>query len=132
VHPVGVRQHVEAHQSKDNQHNHGAHDPHDAHFGFLSVLFILVWHPFPPELCPRPFVLTLDVAQRNVGEILFVSAYVSLTAYPQSALKSLSSTIDKQAASLFESPSALEAVNRFAPRMLLLNPISTERSLYSS
>jgi hypothetical protein len=57
----------------------------------LSVLFILVWHPFPPELCPRPFVLTLDVAQRNVGEILFVSAYVSLTAYPQSALKSLSS-----------------------------------------
>jgi len=34
--------------------------------------------------------------------------------------------------SLSELPSALEAVNRFAPRMLLLNPISTERSLYSS
>jgi len=46
VHPVGVRQHVEGHQSKDKEHNHGAHDPHDAHFGFLSVLFILVWHPF--------------------------------------------------------------------------------------
>jgi hypothetical protein len=54
---------VEAHQSKDNEHNHGAHDPHDAHFGFLSVLFILVWHSFPPEPCTRPFVLTFDFAQ---------------------------------------------------------------------
>jgi hypothetical protein len=36
VRPVGVRQHVEAHQSKDNEHNHGTHDPHDTHFGFLT------------------------------------------------------------------------------------------------
>jgi hypothetical protein len=34
--------------------------------------------------------------------------------------------------SLSESPSALGAVSRFAPRMPLLNPISTERSLYLS
>jgi hypothetical protein len=34
--------------------------------------------------------------------------------------------------SLSESPSTLGAVSRFAPRMLLLNPISTERSLYLS
>ena len=34
--------------------------------------------------------------------------------------------------SLSVSPSALGAVSRFAPRMPLLNPISTERSLYLS
>jgi hypothetical protein len=43
VHPVGVCQHVEAHQSKDNEHNRGGHDPHHAHFGFFSLL-ILVCH----------------------------------------------------------------------------------------
>jgi hypothetical protein len=46
VHPVGVRQHVEAHQSKDNEHNHGGHDPHYAHFGFFSVSFIWACHRF--------------------------------------------------------------------------------------
>jgi hypothetical protein len=45
VHPVGVRQHVEAHQSKDNEHNYGGHDPHYAHFGFFFLL-ILVCHGF--------------------------------------------------------------------------------------
>jgi hypothetical protein len=46
VHPVGMRQHVEAHQSKDNEHNHGGHDPHYAHFGFFSVSFIWACHRF--------------------------------------------------------------------------------------
>src|SRR6516165_6780722 len=76
VHPVGVRQQVEAHQSKDEEHNHGAHDPHDAHFGFLSVLFILVWHRF---LLNYDLTVCLR-AETKLEEILFVSAYVSLTA----------------------------------------------------
>src|SRR5262249_39768931 len=50
VHPVGVSQHVHAHQPKYDEHNHGGHDPHYAHVGFFSVLFILVWHPFLPNL----------------------------------------------------------------------------------
>jgi hypothetical protein len=50
VHPVGVSQHVHAHQPKYDEHNHGGHDPHDAHVGFFSVLFILVWHPVLPNV----------------------------------------------------------------------------------
>lgn len=41
VHPVGVSQHVHAHQPKYDEHNHAGHDPHYAHVGFFSVLFIL-------------------------------------------------------------------------------------------
>src|SRR6478736_808086 len=50
VHPVGVSQHVHAHQPKYDEHNHGGHDPHYPHVGFFTVLFILVWHPFLPNL----------------------------------------------------------------------------------
>jgi hypothetical protein len=57
VHPVGVRQHVEAHQSKDNEHNHGGHDPHYAHFGFFFLL-ILVCHGFL-LFCSRPLLSPL-------------------------------------------------------------------------
>src|SRR5262249_2637202 len=44
MHPIGVRQHVPAHQSKYDEHNHGGHDPHHTHFGFIIVSFILVRH----------------------------------------------------------------------------------------
>src|SRR5262249_34602816 len=78
VHPVGVRQHVEAHQSKDKEHNHGAHDPHDAHFGFLSVLFILVWHPFllnyDLSVCPQFFDFAQRQSWRNFYSFLLTSA----------------------------------------------------------
>src|SRR5262249_61608753 len=83
VHPVGVRQHVEAHQSKDKEHNHRAHDPHDAHFGFLSVLFILVWHPFllnyGSTVCPHFFDFPPSQNLRKLYSFLLTSALRQLT-----------------------------------------------------
>src|SRR5262245_18585341 len=78
VHPVGVCQHVETHQSKDNEHNHCAHDPHDAHFGFLSVLLILVWHPFLPNydstVGPHFFYFAQRQSWRKFYSFLLTSA----------------------------------------------------------
>src|SRR5215813_7975143 len=48
VHPVGVSQHVHAHQPKYDEHNHGGHDPHYTHVGFFSALLIPVWHSLSP------------------------------------------------------------------------------------
>src|SRR5215468_10385128 len=79
VHPVGVSQHVHAHQPKYDEHNHGGHDPHYAHVGFFSVLFILVWHPFLPNLFSTVAVTLLRTGTATLQENLFVSAYVNLT-----------------------------------------------------
>src|SRR5262249_15272840 len=79
VHPVGVSQHVHAHQPKYDEHNHGGHDPHYAHVGFFSVLFILVWHPFLPNLFSTVVVTLLRTGAATLREDLFASAYVNLT-----------------------------------------------------
>jgi len=65
VHPVGVSQHVHAHQPKYDEHNHGGHDPHYAHVGFFSALLILVWHSFLPNLFS-----TVAVTLRRTGATL--------------------------------------------------------------
>src|SRR5262249_31998158 len=46
MHPIRVCQHVHAHQSKYDEHNHSGHNPHHTHFGFFVVSFVLVRHLF--------------------------------------------------------------------------------------
>jgi len=46
MHPIGVRQHVPAHQCEYNEHNRGGHDLHHTHFRFFIVPFVLVRHQF--------------------------------------------------------------------------------------
>ena len=76
VHPVGVRQHVEAHQSQNYEHNHGGHHPHYAHFGFFFLL-ILVCHGF--LLFFSSVALALIWRSYNVLGNLIIPAYSSLT-----------------------------------------------------
>src|SRR5215831_4681849 len=76
--PVGVRQHVPTHQSKDNEHNHSSHHPHYTHFGFFSVLLILVCRGFlffALDHCSSP----LTWHRCNIAGNLIVPAYGSLT-----------------------------------------------------
>jgi hypothetical protein len=42
-----VSEHIHAHQSKDDEHNHRGHDPHDTHFRFLSISFTLIGRRIP-------------------------------------------------------------------------------------
>src|SRR5262249_4293805 len=72
MHPIGVRQHVPAHQSKYDEHNHSGHDPHHTHFGFFIVSFILVRHLFLLNL-------SSTVTPQHHCRNLVISAYVSLT-----------------------------------------------------
>ena len=68
--PIGVSQHVKAHQTNDNEHNHGGHDPHDTHFFFLSVFFTLL---------DRMFVSAVSCARKTFRDILTARDYSSLT-----------------------------------------------------
>jgi len=71
-----VRQHVEAHQSQNYEHNHGGHHPHYAHFGFFFLL-ILVCHGF--LLFFSSVALALIWRSYNVLGNLIIPAYSSLT-----------------------------------------------------
>jgi len=71
MHPIRVCQHVHAHQSKYDEHNHSGHNPHHTHFGFFVVSFVLVRHLF---------LLIVDCfSSARHCKNLAVSAYVSLT-----------------------------------------------------
>jgi hypothetical protein len=77
MHPVGVRQHVPAHQSKDDHNNYSGHDPHYPHFGFFTVMCILLYHRF--LFFPRSIALALAWRRYNIAGNLIVRAYSSLT-----------------------------------------------------
>jgi hypothetical protein len=86
MHPVGVIEHVHAHHSKDDEHNHGGHDPHDPHFGFFSVLLILVCHRFL-LLARAQFSRSCPTPVQYSGNLI-VHAYSSLTERPAATVYS--------------------------------------------
>src|SRR6516162_538450 len=78
VHPIRIRQHVQAHHAEDDQHNHPRHDPHHSHFALVGVVLVLIAHGFPhcllasivpPPACHRSSIVP------NLTEL----AYSSLT-----------------------------------------------------
>lgn len=73
VHPVGVSEHIHAHQSKDDEHKHRAHDLHDTHSRFLSISFRFTSPSLPAiwvDVFPRATQVNASISRSfNFGSL---------------------------------------------------------------